>query len=148
MIRLKTVEGTTPKMLLDAIYEGIAKKEGEKGKIATWEKDADGYLRHTTSPDNQWRNLGWLKPSMPESIKSELRFTFDFPRGEAKKMVFKKADLLDENAGIKVKPKPSTQIVYAIYHGRFLEMLMSHFSDLFTITEVTPKLPAAKPKAD
>jgi hypothetical protein len=77
-------------------------------KIETWSYDSDGDFTHT--PD-QWKNKAWLRPKV---YTGELRFGI----------------LGQKNV------KLSTTI-YAVYHGRFIEMLLSHFDKEFSAAGAT-----------
>jgi hypothetical protein len=82
-------------------------------KIETWECDEDGDFTYNTS-DKQWYKKAWLRP---KTINGQQVFGIMFPK-EAK----------------------VTSIVYAIYHGRFIEMLLAHFDSDFTKAESTATL--------
>ena len=73
------------------------------GKVDTWIVDADGDFTHLPE---QWRNLAWLRPKVAQG---RLVFRILGPRGK----------------GISV-------VVYAVYHGRFIEMLIAHFDAKFS----------------
>ena len=79
------------------------KKAIDDKHIETWEYDNDGDFTH--SPQ-QWRNSAWLRPKI-ESGK--LMFGLVGPTG---------VDM--------------TKSVYGVYHGRFIEMLLTHFDTDFT----------------
>lgn len=67
-------------------------------RIRTWSYDADGDFTHTAE---QWNHEAWLRPVL---LASQL------------KMV--------------IVPPSETHIsstIYAIYHGRFVEMVLRHF---------------------
>jgi hypothetical protein len=85
-----------------ALLKEIKKAIDDK-KIETWSYDKDGDFTHTPS---QWKNKAWLRPKI---YTGELRF------------------------GI-LKPTDTTLTteVYAVYHGRFIEMLLAHFDKSFT----------------
>jgi hypothetical protein len=72
------------------------------GSIATWSIDADGDFTHTAE---QWRLKAWLRPKV---LTDRIVFNI-FP---PKKTVISKT-------------------TYAIYHGRFIEMLLAHFDTQF-----------------
>lgn len=74
----------------------------DDGRIATWSYDEDGDFTHTAE---QWINMAWLRP-----IKRGGNLIF-----------------------IIVKPKNNniSSIVYAVYHGRFIESMLSHCDTLF-----------------
>jgi hypothetical protein len=71
-------------------------------KIETWVYDKDKDLIHT--PD-QWKGKAWLRP---KAYNGELRFGILEPQG------------------VKM-----TRLIYGVYHGRFIEMLLTHFYDQF-----------------
>lgn len=75
----------------------------DDGEVRTWSYDKDGDFTH--NPD-QWIHKAWLPPTVDYGV---LKF------------------------GI-LKPKDSrlSQEVYAVYHGRFFEMLLAHFDDQFS----------------
>jgi hypothetical protein len=90
-----------------ALLAGI-KKDIDGGKIDTWEYDADGDFTH--SPD-QWRYKAWLRPTLQED-----------------RVIFR------------IMPPVKTHMsraVYAVYHGRFVEMLLAHFDTKFSVARVT-----------
>jgi hypothetical protein len=74
------------------------KEEITNGKIITWSCDKDGDFTHNL---DQWRNKAWLRPSFGTS---ELNF-----------------GLLGQ------KETVMTKEIYAVYHGRFIEMVLTHF---------------------
>jgi len=90
-----------------ALLAAIKKAIDDK-KIETWEYDGDGDFTH--SPD-QWRNQGWLRPTTEEGQLS-----------------FK---LLSQ------KDVKMTKVVYGVYHGRFIEMLLTHFDEDFATATAT-----------
>jgi hypothetical protein len=75
----------------------------DQGHIDTWEYDHEGDFTHTPS---QWEGLAWLRPQ-PQSDKLRL-------------VIVKTEDI------------PRTREVFAIYNGRFIEMLIAHVPDKFT----------------
>jgi hypothetical protein len=79
--------------------------------IATWSYDADGDFTHTAA-GGQWKNKAWLRPR----ILSD-RLTMNIIRPETGSV---------------------TREVYAVYHGRFLEMAIAHVPRLFTAGSATP----------
>ena len=76
--------------------------------VDTWTYDGDGDFTHSVQ---QWKYKAWLHPSLHDG---ELRLT----------MISRK-DL-----------SVSTE-VYAIYHGRFIEMLLAHFDKSFQVAVAT-----------
>ena len=85
------------------------KKAIDDGHVVTWAYDKDGDFTHTTE---QWKNRAWLRPKIVTDT--------------ALKMYL-------------LKPKDSTitSEVYAIYHGRFIESLLRHCDQLFSVAEAT-----------
>lgn len=84
------------------------KKLIDDGHIMTWTYDADGDFTH--SPD-QWRGAAWFRPV--------------FGIGGLEFYI-----LPSQNVPISV-------IVYAVYHGRFAEAMLSHCDKLFADCSVT-----------
>lgn len=84
------------------------KKAIDDKKIETWSYDKDGDFTHT--PD-QWAYQAWLRPVVaPGSL------------------IF---GLLGK------KDTQMTKVVYGVYHGRFIEMLLTHFDDQFSAASAT-----------
>lgn len=77
-------------------------------KITTWKIDKDGDLTHTPE---QWVNLAWMAPKVLEG-----------------KLVF---NILGS------KSKPMSKTTYGVYHGRLIEMLLTHFDLDFTRVSAT-----------
>ena len=75
-----------------------------KGKIDTWKYDSDGDLTHSAT---QWNKKAWLRPKIEED-----------------RVVF---GLLGNTNDVMTKE------LYAIYHGRFIEMLLAHFDEFVTL---------------
>lgn len=75
----------------------------DNGSIDTWVYDKDGDFTHTPE---QWKNKAWLKPMINSG---ELRLGILKPRD---------VDL--------------SKTIYGIYHGRFIEMLLTHFDSDFS----------------
>ncbi len=89
----------------DAILKVI--RDGIKSKnIETWEEDPKDYFTHTTK-DKQWYKKAWFRAVKDEKTE-ELRFAIYEPDG-----------------------KGISRGVYAVYHGRFMEMLIAHCHKLF-----------------
>ena len=80
-----------------ALLEKIKTAINEK-KIVTWSYDDDGDFTHT--PD-QWRYRAWLRPYVEQG---QLRF-----------------GLLGNTKVV------TTKTIYAVYHGRFIESVLTHF---------------------
>jgi hypothetical protein len=87
------------------------KKAIDDGHIRTWAYDKDGDLTHTPE---QYKNKAWLRPSIEEG------------------------ELVLHILGN--KEASPTRAIYAIYHGRFLEELLTHFPGDFD-----PAWPTTKP---
>jgi hypothetical protein len=71
-------------------------------QVRTWSYDTDGDFTHTAE---QWKNKAWLRPREEEGF-------------------------LILNILAPSKANISTT-VYAVFHGRFIEMLLSHFDTEF-----------------
>lgn len=76
--------------------------------IETWSVDKDGDYTHTAE---QWKNHAWIHPIV-----------------ETERVVFAIWGRVNENL---------TVVDYAIYHGRFVEMLLAHFDHQCDRIEVT-----------
>jgi hypothetical protein len=85
------------------------KKAIDEGHIVTWQYDDAGDFTHT--PD-QWKYRAWLRPVIYEG--SQLTFNFIGRRDEK-----------------------TTKALYGVYHGRFIESMLTHFDDLFSIAAAT-----------
>lgn len=83
------------------LLEDIKKEINDK-KIDTWLYDNDGDFYHVP---NQWKFKAWLRPTI-----------------EANRLVF--GIVGQENVNL-------STIAYAVYHGRFIEMLLNHFDNEF-----------------
>jgi hypothetical protein len=84
------------------------KKAIDDGHVVTWSYDKDGDFTHTTQ---QWSGLAWLRPA-----------------AEVGRLV------------MNIIPPKSSKIsteVYAIYHGRFIESMLAHCDNLFTVGQAT-----------
>jgi hypothetical protein len=91
----------------DALLAAIKKAIDDK-KVETWAYDKDGDLTHT--PD-QWKNKAWFRPSVEQG---RLRFGLLGPKNSV-----------------------MSKLVYGVYHGRFIEMLLTHFDTSFTSATAT-----------
>lgn len=80
----------------------------DEGDIDTWEYDEDGAFTHTA---DQWEYEAWLMPVISNG-----------------KLVFGIVPPEDEDI---------TGIAYAIYHGRFIQMMLYHFDKKFTTVKAT-----------
>jgi hypothetical protein len=78
------------------------------GSIQTWILDKDGDLTH--SPQ-QWKNQAWFRPTVEPSA-----------------LVFR---ILGPQSAT------MTTEVYAVYHGRLVEMLLAHFDRSFSSVSAT-----------
>ena len=74
------------------------KKAIDDKKVETWSYDADGDFTHT--PD-QWANKAWMRPQVSQGM-----------------LIF---GILGQKGVV------MTKVIYGVYHGRFLEMLLTHF---------------------
>ena len=90
------------------LVENIKKKIDEH-KIDTWSVDSDNDFTHNV---DQWRNRAWI------------RYTIEVGR-----VVFYVICRRDANMSI---------AEYAVYHGRFVEMLLAHFDKDCNAIEVSP----------
>lgn len=86
------------------------KKKIDDGNIDTWEYDKEGDFTHTP---NQWIHRAWLRPAL-ESDRLTLHIL------NSKKYAF-------------------TWATYGVYHGRFVESMLTHCHNLFTATRIAPK---------
>jgi hypothetical protein len=83
----------------------------DEGHIVTWEYDNDGDFTH--APE-QWRERAFLRPIV---LTGKLVFGIIYPN--------RKTISVEE---------------YAIYHGRFIEMMLAHFDKLFNSVEASALL--------
>ena len=74
------------------------KKGIDKGTVDTWIYDKDGDFTHKPEP---WENKAWLRPDTSSGV---LQLGLLGP-----------------------KDVEITKGVYGVYHGRFIEMLLTHF---------------------
>ncbi len=82
-----------------------------KKHVETWEyTTVDGAVYFTHTPP-QWKGLAWLKPAV---FNGKLVLNIVPPKGS----------------------KISTP-VYGVYHGRFIEMLLTHFDQKFSEASAT-----------
>jgi hypothetical protein len=89
------------------LLKAIKDKMAEGG-IDTWSVDSDGDFTHTPP---QWKNEAWLRPRVETD---RLVFTVLTPKG-----------------------KHLSGAAYAVYHGRFIEMLLAHFDLKFSTARAT-----------
>jgi hypothetical protein len=85
----------------EALLSNVKKQIADK-KIQTWLVDEDGDFTHTPP---QWKRKAWLRPKV---FSDRLVFRIFPPE----------------------KTKMSSEI-YAVYHGRFIEMLLAHVDSQF-----------------
>lgn len=84
------------------------KKAIDTKSIQTWQYDSDGDFTHTPE---QWKYKAWMRPTI---YLGEVHFGF-----------------------IGHKTVNTTKLIYALYHGRFAEMLLNHFDDKFSNVQAT-----------
>lgn len=84
------------------------KREVDQGNIETWSYDRDGDFTHDV---DQWKHRAWLRPVIEEE-----------------RLVFRT---------VPPKSRAISRIVYGVYHGRFIEMLLNHFDGKFTEATAT-----------
>lgn len=102
------ISTSIPQSLLGNIKAAIDKKH-----VVTWRyqhHQGEDYFTHTT-PDHQWDAKAWLKPRI---LQGNLVFNIKRPD----------------------KSNVNTEM-YAVYHGRFTEMLLAHFRQEFSGISVT-----------
>jgi len=80
--------------------------------ILTWEYDEDGDF---TATQPQWNNEAWMHP-------------------------FKISDKCIQFGIVQRRDVPITSDVYAVYHGRFTEMLLMHFDKYISNIEISSLL--------
>ena len=90
------------------LVENIKKKISDK-LIDTWIVDSDGDFTHNT---DEWRYRAWIRPKIEEG-----------------RVVFYIVCRNDRNLSV---------TEYAIYHGRFVEMILTHFDKECDTIETTP----------
>ena len=88
------------------------------GEIRTWSHDKDGDFTHVPE---QWNQRAWLRPHAKEE---QLVFNIFPPANTA-----------------------MSKTVYAVYHGRFVEMLLTHFDNMFN-RAVASSLPTEGDRVD
>jgi hypothetical protein len=84
------------------------KKAIDDGRVETWSYDADGDFTHTPP---QWKKLAWLRPKVQE--------------GKLALFILKPSN------------GTLTREVYAVYHGRFSESMITHCHSLFIESSAT-----------
>jgi hypothetical protein len=93
------------------------KKKIDNGDVVTWSYDADGHFTHTAT---QWKNEAWLRPSVESE---QLAFYI-----------------------VKPKDKAITPVMYGVYHGRFIESMLTHCDNLFATGAATALAVTGKDK--
>jgi hypothetical protein len=93
----------------------------DQGHIATWRYDGDGDFTHTAS-SGQWNGKAWLRPQ----VKSDML-----------RLVI-----------VKTERVPLTREIYAVFHGRFIEMLIAHVPNKFTQASASPNPAEGEPALD
>jgi hypothetical protein len=83
----------------------------DDNEVETWAYDADKDFTHIPP---QWKNKAWLRP---EVHIGELRFGI---MGQ--------------------KDVRMSKTIYGVYHGRFIEMLLTHFDTDFTLATATSQV--------
>lgn len=86
----------------------------KNGRIVTWSFDSEGDYTHNL---DQWKEKAWL------------RCVFDVTDSTLLRIVI-----------IEPKMQKLTKAVYAVYHGRFAELLLAHFDNEITDLSITPLL--------
>lgn len=79
------------------------KKAIDDGRVTTWAYDADGDFTHTAE---QWNRKAWLRPKIQEGTALTLYI-------------------------LAPTDTKLSSVIYAIYHGRFIESMLRHCDDLF-----------------
>ena len=78
------------------------KEKIDDEEIVTWSYDGDGDFTHNV---DQWRNKAWLRPVVKND---RLLLTI-----------------------LKPKNENISKVVYGVYHGRFIESMLTHCDELF-----------------
>ncbi|MDQ8196439.1 hypothetical protein QEH59_18565 [Coraliomargarita sp. SDUM461004] len=84
------------------------KKAIDENTVRSWSYDKDGDFTHDAE---QWKDEAWLRP---KTYTGELRLGIVAPKDT----------------------KLSSQI-YGLYHGRFIDMVLTHFDSEFTMASAT-----------
>jgi hypothetical protein len=74
----------------------------QAGTIETWALDSDGDMTHSAQ---QWKNLAWFRPRV---VADKLEFSI-----------------------LGTRSHRMSKVTYGVYHGRLIEMLLSHFDTKF-----------------
>lgn len=86
------------------------KKLIDSKKVSTWSYDSEGDFTHNV---DQWRYKAWIRPRLSE---------------DSNQVLF---NILGRN------DKTMTKSEYAVFHGRFAEMLLIHFDMQISRIELT-----------
>jgi hypothetical protein len=97
---------------------GKIKASAQSGSLETWTVDSDGDFTHSPA---QWKNSAWLRPRIEDD-----RIVFNILAPTGTRM---------------------DRTVYAVYHGRFIEMLLGHFDLEFNRATATA-LPVSGDQVD
>lgn len=84
------------------------KKAIDDNEVVTWSYDKDGDFTHTPE---QWKHQAWLRPVIYTG-----RLTMNFIGNNKAK---------------------TTKVVYGVYHGRFIESMLTHCDGLFSVGAAT-----------
>jgi hypothetical protein len=87
---------------------GKIKKAIREAEVETWLLDSDGDFTHSPA---QWKNKAWFRAS----VETDRIVFYIFGR----------------------KAERMSKEIYAIYHGRFIEMLLAHFDTKFSRATAT-----------
>jgi hypothetical protein len=80
------------------------KKAIDDGHVTTWAYDGDGDFTHTAE---QWNKKAWLRPKIEEGLTLKLYI-------------------------LTPRDTKLSSVIYAIYHGRFIESMLRHCDELFS----------------
>ena len=83
----------------------------DEGHIDTWTYDEEGDFSHETASE-QWVGEAWLHPVVGLALLS--------------------LEIIPPQDGL-------SKEAYAVYHGRFIEMLLAHFDEDFSLVTATAK---------
>lgn len=106
------LEVDDPQALVDAIYSDINDES-----IDTWKYNEKRGFTHSAK---QWINKAWLNPVL-----------FNHPNNKMYNLCFRFVPSTTYD-------KKEYQELYGIYHGRFSEMLIVHFSKDIKVLRLTP----------
>lgn len=84
------------------------------GQIKAWLVDSDGDYTRSMEP---WKERAWMRCRFDETDPTHLMFII-----------------------IEPKNQKLSKATYGVYHGRFAEMLLTHFDVLISRLEITPLL--------